>query len=118
MTAATSTSGSSAATSELYDAFFSQRDLIPAGRFCEVAYETLERDPVGTIASIYQSLNLPGFDGVEGELRQYVASIASYRKNTHPRLPDHLRAQIDSPWRRCFEEWGYPMAQSKPATAA
>ncbi len=47
---------------ELYDAFFEERGLIPEGRFCEVAFDDLERDPVGVVGSIYESLGLPGFE--------------------------------------------------------
>ena len=32
---------------EMYDAYFEQRGLIPEGRLCEVGFEDLERDPVG-----------------------------------------------------------------------
>jgi hypothetical protein len=93
----------------MYGAYFAQRDLIPEGQFHEVAFEDLERRPVETIAAIYRNLRLDGFDRVEPELRRYLASVASYRKNHHPDLPEPLRARIAHRWRRCFEAWGYPI---------
>lgn len=93
---------------EMYDAYFEQRVLVPAGRLCEVAYEDLERDPIGSAGAIYDALDLPGFDAARPRLEEYVGSIAGYRKNTHPDLPDPLRLRIAREWGRNFEEWGYP----------
>ena len=92
---------------EVYDAFFAQRHLIPAQNFCEVAYSDLERDPVGSIKQIYESLNLPEFAYAEPALREYVQSITSYSKNTFSDLPEETRARIARAWHRCFEAWGY-----------
>jgi hypothetical protein len=91
----------------MYDAFFEDRLLIPAGNYCEVAFEQLERDPIGELRRIYQTLSLPDFTSFEPALQKYVHSLAGYQKNTfqdlHPDLKTHLRQQ----WRKCFDEWGY-----------
>ena len=98
---------------QMYEAYFAQRGLIPAGRLCEVAYEALEADPIGTVASIYRTLNLPGFERVEPDLRRYLGSVTGYRKNIHPDLPEPLRIQIVTRWRRCFEAWGYSLTPAR-----
>jgi omega-hydroxy-beta-dihydromenaquinone-9 sulfotransferase len=92
---------------EMYDAFFEQRGLIPEGRLCEVGFEDLERDPVGIIRSVYEALRLPGFEDVRPRLEGYIGSIAGYRKNRHDELPEPLRRRIAHEWGRSFEEWGY-----------
>ncbi len=92
---------------EMYDQFFAERPLIPAGRYHEVAFEDLERDPVGQLREIYAKLDLPDFGEVETPVRQYVASLSGYQKNEYPELPSTLRSRISSAWRRSFEEWGY-----------
>ena len=92
---------------ELYDAYFEQRALIPQGRLYDVSYEDLERQPVSVIGSIYQSLGLSGFEDVRARLEDYLASIAGYRKNRHGDLPDKLRRRIANEWGRNFSEWGY-----------
>jgi hypothetical protein len=92
----------------MYDAFFEERGLIPAGHFHEVEFERLEADPIGEVGRIYEALGLPDFRHVEPALRRYVDAIAGYRKNTFPPLPDDLRRRIAAAWRPCFEEWGYP----------
>ena len=45
---------------EMYDAYFEERGLIPDGRLCDVAYEDLEREPVGVIGSVYEALGCRG----------------------------------------------------------
>jgi hypothetical protein len=91
----------------MYDAFFEERSLIPAGHFHEVCYEELEQDPIGQVKRIYDALDLPNFSHVESPLRSYVESIAGYRKNQHPDLSGYLRQRISREWRASIEEWGY-----------
>jgi hypothetical protein len=92
---------------EMYDAYFSQRALVPTGRLVEVSFEDLERSPLAVVREVYKTLSLPEFDSVEPALQVYVASLAHYRKNIHPPLDPSLRRRIAESWRPCFEEWGY-----------
>lgn len=92
---------------QLYDAFFEQRELIPAGHYHEVGFEALEADRVGQVRQLYEALNLPGFEEMQPALQRYVNSIAAYHKNEYEELPSELRARIARAWRRSFEEWGY-----------
>lgn len=92
---------------EMYDAYFAERSLIPKERFCEIGFEELERDPVGVIGSVYESLALPGFEGVRPALDTYLVSLAGYRKNAHAELPEPIRQRIAREWHRSFETWGY-----------
>jgi hypothetical protein len=92
----------------LYDAFFEERDLIPDGRFHEIRFEDLERDPVAEIRRLYESLNIPGFETFRPALEDYVRSNSSYRKNDYQELPASLRREILRSWRRSFDEWNYP----------
>lgn len=91
----------------LYDAFFEERDLIPEGRYCEVAFETLERDKLGEMRRIYDTLSLGDHGAVAPRLRAYVESIATYKKNRYPPLGRGLRRRIATAWWRSFAEWGY-----------
>jgi hypothetical protein len=97
---------------ELYDAFFEQRPLIPAGRYYELRYEDLERDPIREMRKLYEALSLPPFEYVEPVLRRYVDSLKSYKKNAHVELSPDLRERIATEWRPCFEEWGYLLDSS------
>ena len=91
----------------MYGAFFEERDLIPEGRFCEVAFEALEREPVQQIETIYRALGLSGFQSVRTSLEEYLGSVAGYRKNEYPGLTEPLRRSISWGCKRAFEEWHY-----------
>jgi hypothetical protein len=92
---------------EMYDAYFEERALIPEGRLSDVSYEDLERQPINVIGSIYESLGLLGFSDVKPRLQAYLASIAGYRKNRHGDLLEELHRRIAEDWGRSFSEWGY-----------
>jgi hypothetical protein len=91
----------------LYDAFFEERGLIPAGQYHEVGFEELERDPTGQMRQIYDALRLPGFEACLPKLQRYVATLADYRKNDFTELPADEKSLLAREWRRSFEEWKY-----------
>jgi hypothetical protein len=92
---------------KLYDAFFEERALIPRGQFCEVPFESLEREPLQQLERIYETLSLSGFPSLRTSLDTYLRSIEGYRKNEYAVLPDPLQQRISSAWARSFEEWKY-----------
>jgi hypothetical protein len=94
---------------QMYDAFFQERSLIPAGQFHEIGYEELEPDPMGQIKRLYEALNLPDFGQTREALQSYVCSIANYKKNEFADLPADLRNRILVKWAKCFDEWDYPV---------
>jgi hypothetical protein len=93
----------------MYDAFFEERGLIPAGRYCEVAFEEVEKDPVGQVRRIYEELRLPDFEETRPALEAYVGSLEGYQKTEHPELPPEVQTDVSRRWRRCFDEWNYPL---------
>jgi hypothetical protein len=93
----------------LYDAYFEERALVPNGQLHEVAFEDLERDPIGQMQQTYEALGLQGFPTVLPRLEEYVGTLAGYRKNEYPELAPALRREIAAGWRRSFDEWGYPL---------
>ncbi len=93
----------------MYDVYFEERGLIPESRLHEVAFEDLERDPIGQIRQVYETFDLPGFGAVLPRLEEYVDTLSGYKKNEYPRLAPALRVQIQEAWRRSFEEWDYPL---------
>jgi hypothetical protein len=92
----------------MYDTFFEERELIPEGRFHEICFEELERDPVGQVKNIYEKLGIPGFSTVQPSLQCYVDRTANYRKSEYSELPPSLCHQIAQAWHQSFETWGYP----------
>jgi hypothetical protein len=92
----------------MYDAFFAQRSLIPAGCFHEMCFEELERNPERELESLYEALALPGFERLRPTLRTYFQTIEGYQKNRFADLAPDLRDRIATEWARSFQEWGYP----------
>jgi len=95
--------------SEMFEAYFEEKSLIPEGRFCEVTYADLETDPVGEVRRVYEKLALPDFSVVEPAMKAYIGSLAGYKKNRHIELTPDVRAEICRAWQRSFEEWKYPV---------
>jgi hypothetical protein len=93
----------------MYDVFFEERGLVPPGRFHELRFEDLEKDPLGQLRALYEQLGLPDFEAVRPALEEYARAESGYRKNEYPEMPAGLRRRIAEEWRRNFEEWGYPV---------
>jgi hypothetical protein len=92
---------------DVCDAYFEERHLIPPERFHEMSYDELTSDPVAALRRTYEKLGLPEFSVFEPKLREYVASLADYKRNRFAELPLEQRDRVVREWQRCFEEWGY-----------
>jgi len=87
--------------------YLSDRVLIPEGRLVEIAFDTLEKDPLKTMEHMYTSLGLDGFDNALPYLCEYLDSVTHYQRNTYRLLPQHLLQRIQKEWAFWFEEFGY-----------
>jgi hypothetical protein len=61
--------------------FLADKPLIPPGNLVELRYEDLERNAETDVKRIYDTLSLPGYEGLAPALRAYNASVGSYQKN-------------------------------------
>jgi omega-hydroxy-beta-dihydromenaquinone-9 sulfotransferase len=92
---------------EMHEALFRDRLFVPQGRYHEVAYEELVREPLATLRGAYHHLGLGDFEKCAGTIQGYIDSLGVYEKNRHPPLPESTRCRLATEWRRSFEEWGY-----------
>jgi hypothetical protein len=93
---------------QMYEAYFEDRKLIPAGRLHELAFEDLKADPLSQLRGLYRGLGLPGFDKWAREpIEQHLSALAGYRLNGFPELPVAVKRRVHSAWRFCFDAWGY-----------
>ena len=97
---------------DLYDAYLSQRELIPKGRLHELSYESLVDDPLDEMQSLYSKLQIDTFSTVEPRLKRYLDRIATHRVNRHPALNEEELCRVASEWGKYFEAWGYPLHSS------
>jgi hypothetical protein len=90
----------------IYDRLEEARPLFKSGRFCEIRYEDLVRDPLGEMEKVYGDLELSGFTEVGPRIEQYLRQTDGYETNKYA-LPDDLRIEIE---RRCgdvIRRYGY-----------
>jgi len=93
--------------SAMYDAFLEDVKLIPEGQFTQISFEQLEKNPLKTIEKIYDDVQLPSFDQARNKVKEYLDSIADYKKNRYSELPDDQKMKIRLSWERYLEVFGY-----------
>ncbi len=91
--------------------YLADKSCIPAGNLIEVKFEEVEAAPLEQLRSIYTELNLPGFAEAEPAFRDYVASIASYQKNSYQASAEVI-AQVNRHGGFALEAWGYPRLET------
>jgi omega-hydroxy-beta-dihydromenaquinone-9 sulfotransferase len=92
--------------SHMYRVFEEDVPLIEPGRFCEVRYEDLTRDPSGQMQRIYDQLGLEATDAARAGWQQYAAKTAGYQPNRYS-LTDDQRQQICQRWAPYLKKYGY-----------
>jgi hypothetical protein len=93
----------------LYERYFEDQDRVPTGRLVEIAFEDLVREPIATMRTIYERLNLPNWGAVEIELASFVASQRSYQRNVLDPIDPALRDRLKRAWGMIYERWGYKL---------
>jgi hypothetical protein len=92
--------------SRMYAAFEEDVGTIPAGRYCEVRYEDLIRDPVGQMQAVYSQLALGDFEPARPGIERYAAQTADYQTSRYE-IAEELRQAIRDRWAGYIEKYGY-----------
>jgi hypothetical protein len=82
------------------------RRRLDPGRFHELRYEDLVKNPIQEMRRLYEHLQLGGFEQVLPKLEQYLAQKAGYQTN-HYKLDPELREAIRRRWGEVIERYGY-----------
>lgn len=90
----------------VYNSYLKHCGSLPANRLCEVRFEDLTRDGVGTMERIYQQLDLGHFDTARPAMEEYSGRRKSYQKNSY-NFPTQWKEQIEHHWQHYFEHFGY-----------
>ena len=88
------------------DGYLNQRNLIPEGQLFEISYETLREDPLGSLADIYEQLDLGDFASV----RSYAEERIERERRYQPYSYDYRAEDMDKvyrAWKRQIDLWGY-----------
>lgn len=91
---------------DLMNAADEQTRDMPRDELAEVAFESLDSDPLGTLERIYQQLGLPGFDAAAVHFRDHVEKSRGFKKNElslSPREQANVRRALAS----TYQKYGY-----------
>ena len=91
---------------QMYQRFHEEKSLIPDSNFVEIRFEDLEKDPLGRMRFIYDSLNLPDFDSFFSYASAHIKTLENYRKNVF-KLSPFIKERIREKWLRTFDIYGY-----------
>lgn len=93
----------------IYSSFFAERDLIPAGQYCELRYEELISEPEREILRIYEEIGLGDPSATLDAVRVMMQERSGYRAGSYE-LEPRLRQRIETQWRAYLEAFGYESA--------
>jgi len=90
----------------IYDRLDEARPLLKPGRFHELRYEELVKDPVGEMKKVYGALELDGFDEAKPRVEHYLKQTTGYETNKYT-MTDEQRERVTREWGDVIERYGY-----------
>jgi hypothetical protein len=91
---------------KLYNAYERDKVYIPEGNLMEVKFEDFEASPMDMTRSIYENLNIPGFDKAEADISAYIGTKKGYKKNKYNYDPRTIQL-VNDHWGFALDAWGY-----------
>jgi hypothetical protein len=91
---------------QMYDRLEEGKRLIPPGRFHELRYEDLVRDPIGQLRALYGALDLGDFEPARPNVEAHLAGLKDYVTNRYVLTADERRA-ITRRWEAIIRQYGY-----------
>ncbi|WP_428374761.1 sulfotransferase family protein [Lichenicoccus sp.] len=88
---------------------------LPAGRFAEVGYDALRRQPLAVLERIHAVLELPGYDAARIGFSDYLDEVRDYAPRTRRPDPTSWPAGEHA---EIFRSLGYALPDDAPALAA
>lgn len=90
----------------IYQGVEEARQHVKPGRFHELRYEDLVRDPVGEMRRLYEQLGLGGFDEFLPRLQKYLHENQGYETNRYEITPAQ-RQEVTRRWAKVIRQYGY-----------
>ena len=91
---------------QMYDSYFANRDSIPKENLVEMRFEEFVSDPLVSIESLYDRLDLPAFEEAKESIAANVKSRKQHKMNPR-KFDDHIKEAIDRRLSRYMDEFGY-----------
>ncbi len=92
----------------MYDRLEEGKRLIPPGRFHELRYEDLVRDPLGQLRALYLALELGDLEPARPQVEAYLTEVKDYQTNRYVLTPAERRA-ITCRWGAVMQRYGYQL---------
>lgn len=86
------------------------KHLVPEGNLVEVKFEEFEKDTVGGLEKIYQTLNMKGLATAKPFFQQYADSQKKYKKNAYKFSREKVDL-IQKHWGFSMEKYGYGLPE-------
>lgn len=92
----------------IYDRLEEARPLLKPGRFHELRYEDLIKNPLEELQKVYAALDLTGFDQARPRIAAYWQQTHGYETNKYT-LTDTQRTEVTQRWGDVIRRYGYPI---------
>ena len=90
----------------MYQAYFSQRDVLPKNQLAEVRFESLLENPSGAMQQIYDQLELGDFAPTQPAVESYFEDRKGHKISTSGIAPEFAE-DINHHWREYMDAFGY-----------
>lgn len=92
---------------KMEESLYRDAQRTPSGRFAEICFEDLERQPLAELRRLYDQLQLEWSAEFEKRVEAYLAGLRGYQKNEFKTMEPALRNRIYEKLEPLFERWGY-----------
>ncbi len=93
------------------------RHLIPVNHLVELRYEDFVKDPIATMRDLYAKLDIEGFAGAEGPMREFLGERSEHQVS-HYELPESLKRKVIARLKPYIDRFGYREAVDAALGAA
>lgn len=91
---------------KLMHAYFAQREELADGELIEIAFRSVQEEPIETLACVYAKLGIEGFEAAVPHFEEYLESQRDYKKNDLP-LAAEEKELVASRWKDIFKQLAY-----------
>jgi len=95
---------------KMYDAYETDKKLIPKGNLYEMRFEDFEQAPLDITKQIYKELNIEGFDKAASSIEKYIGKKKGHKKKAYKYNPDTI-SKVNNNWRYALDQWDYDLIQ-------